>query len=186
MTLSQRSRSGASPRPPSLVSTPFGDRFRPGPGSPRLFQLGPGRWRARVPQTRGGTSLDVYICDDPSACLVARTRGRLWDVLVEGELTGPAALNLGDCLVGAVAAGVRRLVLRLGRREAVAPEVADLFACFGRHLARGNSSCRVRLIGTGPGCDVLRLALLRQGVSPADRSRSQIRPTARTRPCSGS
>jgi hypothetical protein len=117
---------------------------------------------------------------------VARTRGRLWDVLVEGEIAGPAVLNLGDCLVGAVAAGVRRLVLRLGRREAVSPEVADLLACFGRHLARGNSSCRVRLIGTGPGCDVLRLALLRNLVSTADRSRPQIRPSARTSPCSGS
>lgn len=167
---------GTAPARQPLASTPLGDGSRSGTGAPRLFQLGPGRWRVRVPRTRSGAGLEVYVCDEPSACLVARTRCRIWDVLVEGGLAGAAALNLGDCLVGAVTVGVQRLVLRLGRRESVPPEVEAILECFGRHLAKEGAWCRPRLIGAGRGCDALRQALDRGQAMARHRPHDSGRP----------
>lgn len=150
---------GGAARPPVASAT-----------APRRDPLGEGRYRARMPRAQGSTRLDVYTCDDPPSCLVARTRGRVRDVLVVGELSGGAAQNLGDCLVGAVAAGLARVVLRLGRRDVAALEAEAVLESFGRYLAWGEGSCQVRLRGAGPGLAALALALGR-GLAAARRGR---------------
>ena len=146
----------------------------PGSAVPRLYRLGQGRWRARVPRTRGGGGLEVYTCDDPPACLVVRIRGLVWDVRVEGDLSGAAALNLGDCLVGAVTAGMGRVVLRLGRRAAVPLEAEGVLESFGRQMALESLACRLRLRGDGPGIERLVRALER-GRAASRRIRSLVR-----------
>jgi hypothetical protein len=126
-----------------------------------LRRLGPGRWRASLPRRREGASLEIYVCDAPPACLVVWVGGRSWEVLAHGDLEGAAALNLGDCLLGAVTAGAKRVLLRLGRRETVPLEAEAVVESFGRQLARGLFRCRLRLAGSGPGRDALIRALER-------------------------
>lgn len=121
-------------------------------------RLGQGRWRLALPGSDVRDSRALYLVEDSSACLLASVRGRHLRVRLRGELTGPTVLNLGDCLVRAMAEGMERITLYLGERKSVPLEAVNLMESFGRQMTRGNASCQCSIRGTGAGIDALTLA----------------------------
>ena len=122
-------------------------------------RLGPGRWRLALPGPDGRGSRALYLAEGSSARLLTAVRGRHLCVRLRGELTGPTVLNLGDCLVRAMAEGMEHITLYLGERKSVPLEAVSLMESFGRQMMRGNAPCQCSIRGTGAGIDALTLAI---------------------------
>lgn len=133
----------------------------------RAARLGPGRWRLALPEAGDRVSRALYLTEKPRSCLFATIRGRRLRIRLRGELTGPAVLNLGDCLVRAMAEGMERITLCLGERKSVPLEAIGLMESFGRQMLRETVSCQCSIRGTGAGIDALALALSARTVQTA-------------------
>ncbi|MHC1713492.1 MAG: hypothetical protein AB9872_15195 [Solidesulfovibrio sp.] len=118
--------------------------------SPRLAErLGPGRWRIEWSTGGPGRRFDLYLARGCACALCVWVRDGGWEVTPEGDLTGDAAVNLGDCLLRAVCQGARRIVLRLRDGDAASPEAESVLSSFARSFSEDPAPV-VTIQGSGP------------------------------------
>jgi hypothetical protein len=136
--------------------------------SPRLAErLGPGRWRIEWPAGGPRRRFDLYLARGCACVLCVRVRDGGWEVTPEGDLTGDAAVNLGDCLLRAVCQGARRIVLRLRDGDAASLEAESVLLSFARSFFE-DPAPRITIQGSGAAAWALSRAFrsgVKQGAS---------------------
>jgi hypothetical protein len=129
--------------------------------SPRLAEkLGTGRWRIEWPGAGTDRRFDLYVAGGDAAVLCVRAREGVWEIAVEGDLAGEAAINLGDCLLRAVCLGARRIEMRTRDGDVASPEAAGVLESFARSFD-ADGACRIVVRGSGSAARSLRRGLRR-------------------------
>lgn len=139
-----------------------------GHGMPRVERLGSGRWRIEGVADGGADRVECYVSAGCDTVLTVRACRGFWVAWIEGDLTGEAAVNLGDCLLRAVCLGARKIVLRTRPEDAASTEGEGVVESFARCLAR-NASQSVTIRGRGPSARSLARAWDRGLARPTSR-----------------
>jgi len=114
-----------------------------------VSKLGTARWRIRTTGDGRPGSAEVYLSPTDGGLLYATRKESLLEILAEGSLAPESILNLGDCLIRAMADDARHIILRLEKPDAPPPEAEGLLESFGRHIAREGGWRLVEIRGGG-------------------------------------